>query len=99
VKHFLLLVNSTGEKNFAAGLETRLMEFFCVLSVNGSLASYHVRKERERAYKAVLRTSNGQRDDIPAAILLSKENGDWQAQPWHNEIVQSLIHAIEANGQ
>ena len=75
------------------------MEFYCVLSVGGSLASYHVKKESEAAYKAVLRTNNGQRDDIPAEISLTKADGEWQAKPPHNEIVQSLIHAIEANGQ
>ena len=75
------------------------MEFFCVLSVDGSLASFQVRKESEGAYKAVLRTTNGQWDDVPAEILLTKENGEWQAQPFHREIVQSLVHAIEANGR
>ena len=75
------------------------MEFYCVLSVGGSLASYLVKRESEAFYKAVLRTNNGQRDDIPAEIMLTKDGGEWQAAPWHNEIVQSLVHAIEANGQ
>ena len=74
------------------------MEFFCVLSVNGSLASYHVQKQENETFKAVLRTNNGKRDDIPAEITLLKANGQWQAQPWQDEIVQSLIHAIERNG-
>lgn len=75
------------------------MDFFCVLSVGGSLASYHVHKESDKAYKAVLRTNNGRRDDIPAQISLKKEGDNWQAEPWHDEIVKSLIHAIEGNGR
>jgi hypothetical protein len=75
------------------------MEFFCVLSVGGSLASYHVQKGKDKAYKAVLRTNNGQRDDIPAEISLEKGPGGWQARPWHDEIVSGLIQALEANGQ
>lgn len=75
------------------------MEFFCVLSVGGSLASYHVQGGRDTTYRAVLRTNNGKRDDIPAEINLKKEADNWQAQPWHPEIVQSLILAIESNGQ
>lgn len=73
------------------------MEFICVLSVEGSLASYHVRRESENSYLAVLRTNNGQRDDIPAEVNLAKKNGDWQAQPWHEEIVRGLTHAIDTN--
>ena len=75
------------------------MEFYCVLSVDGSLASYHVKRESETMYKAVLRTNNGQRDDIPAEIILTKKSNEWQAEPRHENLVQSLIHAIEANGQ
>lgn len=75
------------------------MEFFCVLSVGGSLASYHVQRENEKAYKAVLRTNNGQRDDIPAEITFQKDRDGWQAQPWHEEIVSGLIQALESNGQ
>ena len=75
------------------------MEFFCVLSVGGSLASYEVQAESEGAYKAVLRNNNGQRDDIPAKIILTKGPDGWQAQPWHEEIVSGLIHAVEANGR
>lgn len=72
------------------------MEFFCVLSVGGSLASYQVQKESEaEEYRAVLRTNNGKRDDIPLEIMLKKVVDNWQAEPWHDEIVQSLIHAIE----
>jgi len=74
------------------------MEFFCVLSIGGSLASYQVQKESEGIYKAVLRTNNGQRDDVPAEIGLRKEASGWQAEPWHQEIVTGLINAIEGNG-
>lgn len=72
------------------------MEFFCVLSVGGSLASYHVQKLNEEAYEAVLRITNGKRDDIPAQFSLSKGSNGWQASPHHEEIAQSLIHAIES---
>lgn len=75
------------------------MEFFCVLSVGGSLASYHVQKEDELAYKAVLRNTNGKRDDIPAEISLNKVGDKWLAAPQHDDVVQSLIHAIESNSR
>jgi hypothetical protein len=75
------------------------MEFFCVLSVGGSLASYHVQKQSEEGYKAVLRANHGKRDDIPAEIIFQKEGEKWQAHPWHEEVVQSLVHAIETNGR
>jgi hypothetical protein len=74
------------------------MEFFCVLSIGGSLASYQVQKEGDEIYKAVLRTNNGQRDDVPAEINLRKAATGWQAEPWHQEIVAGLINAIEGNG-
>ena len=73
------------------------MEFFCVLSVGGSLAYYGVQKENDTAYKAVLRTNNGKRDDIPAEISLTKEDERWKAVPWHDEIVPSLVLALEGN--
>ena len=73
------------------------MEFFCVMSVNGSLASYLVKKESNEVYKAVLRTTNGKRDDLPAEIILENAAGTWQAQPWREEVVQSIILAIETN--
>jgi hypothetical protein len=50
-------------------------------------------------YKAVLRTNNGKRDDIPSEINLQKGGDGWQAHPWHDEIVQSLINAIESNNR
>lgn len=73
------------------------MDFFCVMSVGGSLASYHVKKESDAGYKAVLRANNGKRDDLPAEILLEKKTDEWQAQPWHEEVVKSIILAIETN--
>ncbi|HEV7329840.1 MAG TPA: hypothetical protein VGN63_02275 [Flavisolibacter sp.] len=73
------------------------MEFFCVMSVDGSLASYLVSKESDVVYKAVLRTTNGKRDDLPPEIILENAGGTWQAQPWHEEVVQSIILAIETN--
>lgn len=74
------------------------MDFFCVLSVGGSLAYYGVQKENDTTYKALLRTNNGKRDELPVEISLKKDGDTWQAEPWHEEIVQSLIHAIESNG-
>jgi hypothetical protein len=71
------------------------MEFICVLSVGGSLVSYQVRKESETNYSAVLRTNNGNREDIPIKIKLEKNGVGWQAQPWHEEIVSGIAHAID----
>lgn len=73
------------------------MEFICVLSVSGSLASYQVRKDGESSYLALLRTANGKRDDIPLEIRLEKQADGWTAAPWHPEIVSGLTHAIEMN--
>jgi hypothetical protein len=73
------------------------MEFHCVFSISGSLASYHVQKEGDGLYKAVLRSGAGRRDDVPAEIALSKESGNWKAEPWNEEVVKSLINAIETN--
>lgn len=75
------------------------MEFFCVLSVGGSLASYLVQKESESAFKAVLRTVNGKRDDIPFEFTLERKEKEWLAQPWHEEIAPALIQAIQGNGR
>ncbi|RYZ61114.1 MAG: hypothetical protein EOO14_05840 [Chitinophagaceae bacterium] len=75
------------------------MEFFCVMSVDGSLASYLVKKESDTVYKAVLRPNNGIREDLPAEILLEKTGDGWQAQPMHEDLVQSIILAIETNGR
>lgn len=75
------------------------MDFLCVLSVSGSLAYYQVQKESGEAYKAILRTNNGRRDDIPAEISLQKNASGWQATPPHPEIVQGLIQAIESNSR
>ena len=73
------------------------MEFICVLSVGGSLASYHVQREGENRFKAVLRTNNGTRNDIPVEINLEKNKSNWEGRPWHQEIVSGLINAIETN--
>lgn len=75
------------------------MEFYCVLSVGGSLASYQVVKETDDSYKAALRPGSGRRDDIPERLQLFREGGEWKADPWHNEVVQAIIHAIESNQQ
>lgn len=77
----------------------RLMDFYCVLSVGGSLATYQVTKESDLKYSAVFRPVNGKREDIPSRILLEKIAGNWQAQPWPEEIVQALLHAIDTNSQ
>lgn len=74
------------------------MDFFCVFSANGSLASYRVQRESEGVYKAVLRSDSGQRDDIPAELRLQKGPGGWLASPSHDEIASNLVHALEANG-
>lgn len=72
------------------------MEFICVLSVEGSLTSYQVRKVSENNYSAML-TSKRKNDNVPLEISLVKENEAWQAQPWHEEIVPGLTHAIDAS--
>jgi hypothetical protein len=72
------------------------MEFICVLSVGGSLASYIVTKQGQGVYKATLKTGNEkQRSDIPPVIEMEKTENGWQAAPWHSEIVTGLAHAIE----
>ncbi|RYZ18144.1 MAG: hypothetical protein EOO10_26200 [Chitinophagaceae bacterium] len=71
------------------------MEFICVLSIGGSLASYQVRKEGENNYLATLRNNNGKRDDLPAELVLEKEDGKWVAQPWYEELVTGIGHAID----
>ncbi|HEX8313701.1 MAG TPA: hypothetical protein VF609_01830 [Flavisolibacter sp.] len=74
------------------------MEFICVLSVGGSLASYQVRKEEIDKYTAVLKTNSGKRDDLPGEIRLKKNENGWHGEPWHPEIVTGLGHAIDSNG-
>jgi len=73
------------------------MEFVCVVSVKGSLASYIVQQEPENRFKAVLKNYNGKQDDIPLEFVLQKTADGWEAWPKHDEIVTSLAHAIEAN--
>ena len=75
------------------------MEFFCVMSVDGSLASYLIKKESDERYKAILRTNNGKRDDLPSEIILEKKEDGWQAQPMRDDLVESIILAIETNGR
>ena len=72
------------------------MEFICVFSVGGSLASYQVKREEENKYKAVLRNSGGKREDVPAQVALEKNGGEWKAVPMHQEVVAGLIHCIDS---
>lgn len=71
------------------------MEFICVFSVSGSLASYQVKKEQDNKYRAVLRNSGGKREDVPAQVELEKNDGEWRAVPMHQEVVAGLIHCID----
>jgi hypothetical protein len=75
------------------------MEFFCVLSVGGSLASYKVKTEDERTFQAVLHNNHGDRTDIPSQLFLCKKEADWQVNPVHDKVVKSLINAIEMDRQ
>ena len=75
------------------------MEFFCVLSVGGSLASYHLKKVDETTFTAVLKTGSSRDAGIPAEMTLRKNGSAWQAQPHHEEIVTGLVHAIETAGR
>lgn len=68
-----------------------------MMSVGGSLASYHVKQEDDFVFRAVLRTTQGERDDIPPEISLRKMGEDWLAEPAHGEVVPGLIQAIESN--
>ena len=72
-----------------------LMEFVCVLSVGGSLASYIIKPEGENIYKAILKPGSANRDDIPHTISLEKTGDTWTAEPFHDEIITSLAHCIE----
>ena len=89
------VVYVTTSPDICKSLKRDLMEFICVLSVSGSLASYQVRKEGENNYSATLRTNNGKRDDVPTKFYLRKNNGEWLAEPWHEEIVPGITHAID----
>ena len=73
------------------------MEFNCVFSVGGSLASYLVKKENETTYSARLRSSHGKRDDLPDEVLLEKIEDKWNAQPWHEDVVNGITQAIDGN--
>lgn len=72
------------------------MEFICVFSVSGSLASYQVKKEEGNKYKAVLRNSGGKREDVPAQLELEKTGNEWTAVPMHSEVVAGLVHCIDS---
>ena len=67
-----------------------------MLSVGGSLVSYIITEEAEETYKASLKTGSIKRNDVPEEIALKKENGGWQAEPWHEEIISGLTNCIEA---
>ena len=71
------------------------MKFICVLSVNGTLASYSVASESEHTYKAVLRNNNQRQDDLPAQFLLTRTSTGWVGEPQHPVIVPAIAHAIE----
>ena len=71
------------------------MEFVCVLSVNGSLASYLVQEEEKEEYTAELKDADKRRD-IPSKMHVCKKDGEWEANPWHEEIGPAIIHAIKA---
>lgn len=73
------------------------MEFICVISVSGSLASYRITKQSNTAFTASLQSGNGKRQELPERIVLTKEAEGWKANPWHDEIVPSLTHAIDSS--
>jgi hypothetical protein len=97
-KHGLPLVGQSGGASFAYVPEMWLMEFYCVLSVGGSLVTYQVQKTDELTYRAVLRTPNSRRDHVAAEIILQKKEGIWQSQPPDTEVGPGLINAIETGG-
>jgi hypothetical protein len=72
------------------------MEFMCVLSVGGSLATYRLKKESETMYLALLQNATANGADVPAEIILTKIDNAWTGSPQHEEIVRGLGHAIEA---
>ena len=73
------------------------MDFVCVLSVYGSLVSYEISRHGENRFKAVAKGSNGvARDDIPQEFELEKKNNNWQATPWHSDIVPGITQCIDA---
>lgn len=95
-KHVQLLQKQKEQLTFAAA-NRYLMEFICVFSVGGSLASYLVTQKSDTTYVAQLRSNQGKREDIPAELLLEKNGDEWKAQPWQEEIVKSLSQAIDGN--
>ena len=79
-------------------MKTIPVEFMCVLSVGGSLATYRLRQENRSCYSAVLRTTGSKRTDVPAEMLLEKTAAGWSGTPPHEEILRGLANAIEAKG-
>jgi hypothetical protein len=68
------------------------------MSVNGSLVSYQINKKGENSYEAVAKNNNGGlRNDLPEVIELEKNATEWEADPWHNEIVPALTYCIDAS--
>jgi hypothetical protein len=76
-------------------LKATFMEFTCVLSVGGSLAHYNITKHSDTVFVATLKDGPAKRDDLPVIIRLDKGDGIWVAEPWHDQIVTGLTHAIE----
>jgi hypothetical protein len=70
------------------------MEFVCVLSIEGTLVSYMLTREAEDRYRAHLKSSG--MPGLPDNIVLEKKEGQWRTEPWHPDIINSLIHCIEA---
>jgi hypothetical protein len=96
MKAWSAVADSNPEAELCLFLNRYLMEFICVLSVEGTLLSYQVSKEEDDGYLATLRNVNAKRDDVPALIRLHKNESGWHAEPWHTEIVSCLTQAIDA---
>ena len=75
------------------------MEFFCVFSVGGSLASYQVKQVDETTFIASLKSGSNRYNGIPPEITFRKNGESWQAQPHHEEIFTALVHAIETSSR
>lgn len=73
------------------------MEFICVIPGGGGLLSYEISKDGEELFVARLKTSPYQKaEQAIRQFTIRKINGRWEATPPHKDIVQSLIHCIEA---
>ena len=73
------------------------MEFICVFSVGGSLASYLVKKESETTYRATLRNSQGRENNLPDIVLLERNGEGWKTNQSQPDVVHNLTQAIENN--